>query len=110
MSNLNKCVGFGLNICTNNTTLDALYCKECENKRKKHLNKIKTADLEEGVFENENRTICPYCGYEYEEWEDLYEETGDEETECKKCDKTFIRTVEAKYTYTTKTLEYYEAE
>lgn len=48
--------------------------------------------------------VCPYCDYEFEHPDNIYEE-GEEEVECSHCDKTFTCNTEAKYTYTTNKLE-----
>lgn len=56
---------------------------------------------------HENKIICPYCGYEFEEsWE--YETGGEielEETECYDCEKTFHLSIEYDVQYTTTRLE-----
>lgn len=69
-------------------------CKKCHDKEERF-------EEWQNKHENTDSTICPWCEYEFEDYEDGYEPEDDEECECPNCGKTFIRTVECKYSYTT---------
>lgn len=51
----------------------------------------------------ENRIICPYCGYEYSDYDGYYYDEGlHQEVECECCGKHFELEVEVRRTYSTK--------
>lgn len=52
---------------------------------------------------NESNIICPYCGYEYSDYDGWSFEGGDhEEVECECCGKHFDLEVRERRTYSTK--------
>ena len=95
--------------CFDSISGDKLYisvtkCESCSEKEER---------LEEWQNKQEmtDRTICPWCGYEFEGYEDGYEEEEEEECDCPSCGKRFIRNVEVTYSYTSwKPEELYEEE
>ncbi len=57
----------------------------------------------EGETFREDKVICPYCGYEYEDYDGYeFNEGKTEEVECPECGRKFDIEVEIRRTYSTK--------
>lgn len=79
-------------------------CKQCQESQERF-------EEWQNKHDYEKSTICPWCEYEFEGYEDDYEEVTEEECECPMCGKTFMRSIEVEYSYTTwKPEDEYEVE
>lgn len=57
----------------------------------------------EGETINEDNVICPYCGYQYDDYDGYqFDEGKTEEVECPECSRKFDIEVETRRTYSTK--------
>jgi hypothetical protein len=61
----------------------------------------------ENKHENTDTIICPYCDYEFEGYDCIYDE-GEDTIECESCGKEFNVTTEVSYSWSTSKLEEYE--
>ena len=81
-------------------------CDECKEKIRK-----KVEFQSEGETWRENNIICPFCGYEYDDYDSYSYEYSEDEVECVNCGKKFDLTVEdIRYFSTQKSLCEMESE
>lgn len=73
-------------------------CDKCDDRFHREL------DWEsEGETIREKNVICPYCGYEYDDYDGYtFDEGKTEEVECPACSRKFDLEVEVRRTYSTK--------
>ena len=73
-------------------------CDECDKRFKQEI------DWEsEGETFREDKVTCPYCGYEYEDYDGYqFDEGKTEEVECLECLRKFDVEVEVRRMYSTK--------
>jgi hypothetical protein len=58
----------------------------------------------EEKHENADTVVCPYCDYEYDEYENPYED-DEKEIKCENCGKTFICETNISYSWSTRRYE-----
>lgn len=72
-------------------------CDDCE---KRFTKKIEW-EMENEHW-HENTIICPYCDYEYEQYDSYYYDEGEDTVECLSCGKKFDLDVEEVRYFSTK--------